>query len=246
MMTRRSALAAPLAASQILGACATKPQQTQWLEGQQAVELDLTGRTAPLRMWLYLPRGYWDAPAQALPLLVFLHGSGERGQDLDVVKFHGPPKLAALGTDYPLILCSPQLEAGARWDPETLHQLSIALQKRLRIDPARVLATGLSLGGAGVWDWAAAYPHDLAAIAPVCGWGDPKVLCRARAVPVRAYHGAADDVVPLAAHQASVNALRACGGSAELIVYPGVGHDSWNPAYLDPELLPWLMRQRRA
>lgn len=242
MMTRRSALAAPF----VLGACAHKPQQTQWHEGQQAVTLDLPGSKEPLRMWLYLPRGYSAASAQAWPLLVFLHGSGERGRDLDVVKFHGPPKLAALGTDYPLILASPQLEAGAIWNPETLHQLSIALQKRLRIDETRVLATGLSLGGAGVWDWAAAYPQDLAAIAPVCGWGgEAKALCRARAVPVRAYHGAADEVVPLARQQASVDALRACGGSAELIVYPGVGHDAWNPAYQDPDLLPWLMSQHR-
>ncbi len=95
-----------------------------------------------------------------------------------------------------------------------------------------------------MWAWAAAYPGDLAAIAPVCGYGNPAAVCRARTVPVRAYHGAADTVVPLAAQQACVDALRACGGTVEFKVYPGVGHDAWNPAYEDPELVPWLMRQR--
>jgi predicted peptidase len=244
MMTRRTVLAAPLA----LGACAqmTPPTQTVWQEGQQAFELNLPGRSSPLRMWLYLPRGYLTEPTKAWPLLVFLHGSGECGLDLAQVKLHGPPKLVAQGADYPLVLCSPQLETDTEWPADTLHQLSLALQARLRIDPARVLGTGLSLGGMGVWSWATAYPQDLAAIAPVCGFGDPAAVCRMRAVPVRAYHGEIDDVVPLADEQASVNALRACGGSAELIVYPGVGHDSWNRAYQDPALLPWLLSQRRA
>ena len=83
------------------------------------------------------------------------------------------------------------------------------------------------------------------AIAPVCGFGDPDDVCRLRNVPVRAYHGAADIVVPLARQQECVDALRACGGTAEFIVFPGVGHDAWNPAYDDPALVPWLMAQVR-
>ena len=87
--------------------------------------------------------------------------------------------------------------------------------------------------------------RDLAGIAPVCGFTDPAGVCRARAVPVRAYHGAADDVVPVAAEQAAVDALRACGGQVSFTIYPGVGHDAWNPAYEEPGLVPWLMAQRR-
>ena len=78
----------------------------------------------------------------------------------------------------------------------------------------------------------------------MCGYGNPAVVCNARAVPVRAYHGGADDVVPLADQQACVDALRACGGTVDFTVYPGVGHDAWNPAYEDPALVPWLMQQR--
>ena len=239
MMTRRTALiVTPLA----LSACATAPPLLP--EGQHALTLEMPGGAAPLRCWLHLPTGY-HATQNAWPLVVFMHGSGERGSDLEVVKFHGPPKALAAGADWPAIVCSPQLEAGARWSPDRLHALLLTLQARLRIDANRVLATGLSLGGMGAWDWAAAYPGDLAAIAPVCGFGDPSEACRALKVPVRAYHGDADTVVPLARQQASVDALRACGGTVQFIVYPGVGHNAWDTAYNDPDLLPWLLKQRR-
>ena len=198
-----------------------------------------------MHTWLYLPRGYL-ASGHAWPLVVFLHGSGERGTELDRVKLHGPPRQAAAGRDLPFILCSPQLEADQNWQPDTLHALLPALQALLRIDAARTTATGLSMGGHGVWTWAAAYPQDLAGIAPVCGYGDPAAVCRARQVPVRAYHGDADTVVPLAEQQVCVDALRACGGDVSFTVYPGVGHDAWTPAYDDPGLVPWLMARRRA
>lgn len=96
-----------------------------------------------------------------------------------------------------------------------------------------------------MWQWATAYPRDLAAIAPVCGFGDPVKVAAMHYVPVRAYHGDQDPVVPLAPHVACVEALRAAGGKATLTIYPGVGHDSWTPAYNDPDLLPWLLAQRQ-
>lgn len=196
------------------------------------------------RMWVALPREYTERRGR-WPLLVFLHGSGERGTDLEKVKVHGPPKLVAAGAAWPCILVSPQLEEHQRWDPERLHRLLGALQARLNIDPRRCVGTGLSMGGFGMWQWATAYPRDLAAIAPVCGFGDPARVAAMRDVPVRAYHGDQDPVVPLAPHVACVEALRAAGGKAALTVYPGVGHDSWTPAYNDPELLPWLLAQRQ-
>jgi len=210
---------------------------------QQAVAFDVPGRSTPVRTWMYLPPGYAQS-SQAWPLVFFLHGSGERGTVLEKVKVHGPPKHVAAGRAYPFILCSPQLEEGQSWDPDTLHDLRGALLARYRVDPQRITATGLSRGGHGVWDWVAAHPADLAAIAPVCGFGDPARVCRAAQVPVRAYHGDADTVVPLARQQACVDALRACGGQAEFIVYPGVGHNAWDPAYEDPALVPWLMAQK--
>ena len=244
-ITRRAVLATPL----LMTACQLTPTPNpQGPQGpqldQQAVAFDLPGHSRPVRTWVALPEGY-AAGTQAWPLVVFLHGSGERGSDLDRVKFHGPPKHVAAGRRYPFILCSPQLDAGS-WKPDTLHALRAALQARYRVDPQGITATGLSLGGHGVWHWAAAYPADLAAIAPVCGFGNPARVCQARQVPVRAYHGSADDVVPLARQQACVDALRACGGQAEFIVYPDVGHNAWDPAYEDAALVPWLMAQRSA
>lgn len=239
--TRRSFMAAPL----LTTACASGPANGP-VTG--AVSLPLAGGAAPVRGWLTLPRGYDPASARAWPLVVFLHGSGERGHDLQRVQYNGPPRLAAAGREYPFVLFSPQLDEegdDAAWPPERLHAVLAVLLQRWHIDPDRVTATGLSLGGHGVWHWAAAYPHDLAAIAPICGAGKPAQVCRARQVPVRAYHGDADTVVPLARQQASIDALRACGGQADFIVYPGVGHAAWLPAYDDPELVPWLLKQTR-
>lgn len=246
-MQRRHLMLSPLALPGLFSsACAVidaPPVPTPTAGTQRAVALDVPGLAEPVRCWLYEPVGY-SAGGRPWPLVLFLHGSGERGRELERVAVHGPPKHVRAGRHYPFVLCSPQLDDNRRWQPAELHALLGVLRQRWRIDPQRVLGTGLSLGGAGVWDWATSYPGDLAAIAPVCGFADAQGACLARPVPVRAYHGDADTVVPLAAQQQPVAALRACGGQAELIVYPGVGHDSWNPAYDDPGLVPWLMAQR--
>ena len=227
-ITRRTRLAAPL----LMAACAHTPSASY----QDAIALTLPDRAAPLRARLHLPRAH-EGDGRAWPLPVFLHGSGERGADLERVKVHGPPQHAAAGREMPCLLCPPLLAADADWNSHTLHAMLDALRTPWRIDAARITATGLSRGGRGVWRWAAAYPDDLAAIAPMCGGGDPATACRARHVPVRACHGAADTVVPLAEQQARINALRACGGRAQFSVYPGAGHDAWNPACDEAELL---------
>ena len=231
-----------LATPALLSACAVLPPTVP--EGLAAGEhraWTLEGE----RFWIWLPREYAQR-RERWPLVIFLHGSGERGTDLEKVKVHGPPKLVAAGAAWPAVLVSPQCDEGQRWDPERLHRLLGALQARLHIDPRRCVGTGLSMGGFGMWQWATAHPRDLAAIAPVCGYGDPARVAAMRQVPVRAYHGDQDRVVPLAPHQACVDALRAAGGTASLTVYPGVGHDSWTPAYNDPGLLPWLLAQKQA
>ena len=241
MPKRRELIGMTAAAALLPGCAATAPllagEQTRTFTG-------VIRKSVEWRYLVWMPEAA-DRPAGGWPLLIFLHGSGERGTDLEKVKMHGPPMWAARGTAYPLILASPQLEEGARWDPERLHRLQQALQGRLHVDRRRSLATGLSLGGHGVWDWASAYPRDLAAIAPVCGFGDPVSVEAMREVPVRAYHGATDSDVPLARQQACVDALQAAGGRASLTIYPGVGHDSWTPAYQDPDPLPRLLAQRQ-
>ncbi len=116
---------------------------------------------------------------------------------------------------------------------------------RLPIDADRVLLTGLSLGGHGTWHYAVDYPERLAAIAPVCGIGDSRRGRRLANLPVWAFHGALDDVVPLAGDLAMVQAVRAAGGRVKFTVYPDIGHNAWDPAYADPALYAWLRAQRR-
>ena len=213
---------------------------------QVAQQLALPGPVpTTVRYWLHLPPGYAAEPQRRWPVLFFLHGSGERGSDLAAVKVHGPPKFIAQRPDLPFIVVSPQVEAGGRWDPHLLHALLGQLKTQWRIDPDRVSATGLSMGGRGTWAWAAAYPGDLAAIAPVCGDGDPAAVGHLRQLPVWAFHGAQDTVVPIDLHRRTIDALRAAGGQPRFTVYPTTGHDAWTPAYAEPALFDWLLAQRR-
>ena len=225
--------------------------------GQHAQVIDGAGPGgAPIRFWLYAPdaavgNAAPDAatkvPADALrwPLLIFLHGSGERGDDLARVKVHGPPKRADVRGDLPFIIASPQLPQDRAWNADWVMPLLDKLLRELPIDPDRVYLTGLSLGGFGTWDVAAAHAGRFAAIAPVCGWGEVAQACALRNLPVWAFHGADDTVVAPEAGRAMVDAVVACGGKARFTLYPGVGHDAWNPAYADPALYDWLLQQRR-
>ena len=197
------------------------------------------------RMWIALPAGYAEA-REPWPLLVFLHGSGECGTDLEAVLRNWPPMLASKGAPYPVVLVSPQLGENREWDPAELHALLGQLQTRFYVDRDRSYCTGLSRGGHGTWNWASQYPGDFAAVAPVCGFGDPARVAAMKRVPVRAYHGDQDAAVPLSKQQACVDALRAAGGDVSFTVYPGVGHNSWIQAYEDPGLLPWLLAHKRA
>lgn len=218
------------------------------MQQQSAERRDIVtpqGQRRRMRFWLALPAGYGLDARQRWPLVFFLHGSGERGGDLQQVLAHGPARRVAAGElQLPFVLVSPQLDEGCVWNPHELQALADSLGRALAVEMNRLSVTGLSLGGHGCWHWACAYPHQIAAIAPVCGFGDPLKACAMRDVPVRAYHGEADDLVPLAAQQAMVDALRRCGGSADLTVYPGLGHAAWDPAYADAGLYAWLAERR--
>lgn len=196
------------------------------------------------RYQLFLPRGYARARAR-LPLMIFLHGSGERGEDIERVKANGPPRLVGTQPDFPFVLVSPLLAADADWDQARLDALLAHVERTHRVDPDRIVLTGLSRGAHAVWRWAAARPDRFAAIAPVSGRGDPISACRLREAAVWAFHGDADDVVEPEGSTAMAAAIRDCGGAPRLTIYPGVGHDAWTAAYADPALSRWLLAQRR-
>ena len=198
---------------------------------------------------LFVPRGSDSGPRKPQarwPLMIFLHGSGEQGSDLAAVKVNGPPKLVEADPDYPFVLISPQLPAGLEaWDTRQLDLLLDWALKSLPVNPDRVVLTGLSRGGHGTWAWASARPDRFAAIAPIAGTGDPAQACALKDLPVWAFHGDRDDVVPVEGSFAMVQAIRACGGGPRLTIYPDTGHASWVPAYSDPALTLWLIEQRR-
>lgn len=211
-------------------------------------------RPVKLDYLLHLPAGYDAGGTRHWPLMLFLHGAGERGTNLARVKVHGPPKIAETNAAFPFILVSPQCPPGERWDPQALLALLDAVKSRHLVDPERVYVTGLSMGGYGTWALAAAAPERFAAVAPICGGGDPIAVRLAGGGPraealktlgVWAFHGAKDEVVRPAESERMIEAYKNLGASPRLTVYPEAGHDSWTETYANPTLYEWLLQHRR-
>jgi predicted peptidase len=192
---------------------------------------------------LYLPREY--DPSRKWPLLVYLHGSAERGDDAGVVRHLGPPHQIELGNDLPFIVVSPQCPDGSRWIPEKVVKLIEHVGRRFAVDADRVYLTGYSMGGFGTWETACFDPERFAAIVPVAGGGDVAQAKRLVNLPIWAFHGAKDEVVPPEASRKMVDAVRKCGGHVDFTMLPGCGHGICDPTYRDRRLSDWLLAQRR-
>lgn len=197
-----------------------------------------------VRYLVYLPEGYRES-GKEWPLLVFLHGSGERGTDMELVKKHGPPKLIEQGVDFEFIVVSPQCPFNERWSAEQLAGLIEHVYRQFWVDARRICLTGLSMGGSGTWDLAMAYPEKFAAIAPVCGVADTSGACLVKDLPAWVFHGAKDNVIPPERSEEIVAALKECGGKVKLTIYPDADHDSWTQTYENPKLYRWLFRHHR-
>jgi predicted peptidase len=197
------------------------------------------------RYLLYLPDGYSLDTSQRWPLLVFLHGGGETGQDIQKVKLHGPPELVDKGKKFPFIIVSPQNEGRFGWDIESLQKLLGYLKNTQRINQEKIYLTGLSMGGYGLWEWAMKYPDEFAAIAPVCGGGDTANAWKLRNIPAWVFHGAKDDIVLPVQSQNMVNASRRYGAKVTFTLYPEANHNSWDSAYKNSKLYSWLLEQSK-
>ena len=197
-----------------------------------------------LEYLLYLPDGYDRETEKRWPLILFLHGAGERGNNLDLVKTHGPPKIVEQ-QDLPFVIVSPQCPADEWWSPEILDKLLDEVLIKHRIDPGRIYLTGLSMGGYGTWTLATQYPDRFAAITPICGGGDTTLVQTIRHIPVWVFHGAKDPVVPLQRSEEMVGALKRAGADVKFTVYPEAGHDSWTETYDNPELYEWFLTHRK-
>lgn len=193
---------------------------------------------------LHLPEGYDER--EEWPLILFLHGAGERGDDLSKLRTHALPGYLEAGGELPAVVVSPQCPEGRSWSSflPLVHALVLELIEAGRVDPHRVTATGASMGGTGVYELVGQYPGVFAAVAPVCPPLPMLFFTPAAAeVPLWVFHGEEDPLVPLEHSRRLVAATEAAGGGARLTVYPGVGHGAWTPAYGEGELLGWLLEQ---
>ncbi len=205
-------------------------------------------KTVRLRHWLYLPDEYDVSPARRWPLILYLHGAGERGDNPEAVRAIGLLPYVERQPGFPFVVVAPQCPAQSDWTLE-LDALAALLDHVLslyRVDAHRVYLTGLSMGGRGVWQLAARQPHRFAAIAPICGrrpvWMfAPEEVCVLKELPVWVFHGARDDVIPPIESEFMVNALRACGRDVRYTLYPDADHDSWTRTYSNPDLYAWFL-----
>jgi len=213
--------------------------------GQQAQKMNRQV-TIKSQYWLYLPDEY-GKEKKKWPLILFLHGAGERGSDLKKVIKHGPPKLVKQGKKFPFIIVSPQCPSNYWWptEMEMLNALLDEIIEKYHVDTDRVYLTGLSMGGFGSWALGCRNPERFAAIAPICGGGQPYVASKLKNVPVWAFHGAKDPVVPLKSSEIMVQVIKLAGGSAKLTTYPKAGHDSWTATYNNPELYEWFLSHKK-
>lgn len=217
---------------------------TRALADQQAKTLD-TQVPVKLQYLLFLPQDYNQDSSKKFPMILFLHGAGERGDNINNVKTHGPPKIVETKKDFPFILVSPQCPTGHWWQPHELNALLDQIQADYRVDPDRVFLTGLSMGGFGTWDLAMNYPNRFAAIAPMCGSGNVGRVRFIKDLPIWVFHGDADPTVPVARSDEMVAALKKAGADVKYTRYPGVGHDCWTASYNNPELYTWFLSHHR-
>jgi predicted peptidase len=247
---------------QALAAPAGADEKDKWTDLlEKKTFTDAKGGKLPYR--LMKPEGY-DA-RKKYPLVVFLHGAGERGDDNEQQLLHGVAEFARAENreKYPCFLVAPQCPKDQKWadvdwsseshkiakepsEPGRLVlELIAALEKEYGIDARRIYLTGLSMGGYGTWDLLARRPDLFAAAVPICGGGDEAMAAKIAKVPVWVFHGDRDPAVKVTRSRNMVKALEEAGGHPRYTEYAGVAHNSWDRAYGDPEMMKWLFEQKK-
>lgn len=235
-----------VAAAVLVAGCGAPRMQVAPGLHRTSIPLAVPVRSDTARLLLYLPPGYADG--RLWPAVLYLHGGSHRGRDLEKLESYGPPRLLANGWTPPFVVIAPQLPEGEIWsDAASLIALLDELSRRYPIDPDRLYVTGMSMGGRGAWYLAYRYPERFAAIAPVAAFQPITHWAasgRLRSVPVRAYHGDADDAASFGDAAALHEAMQAGGGKSELVVLAGRNHFI-SDVFEDPELYRWLLQHRR-
>ncbi len=185
---------------------------------------------------------------EKFPLIVFLHGSGERGTDLELVKAHSPFTYKNLFSSQPVAILAPQCTENIWWDTNAVFELIQEIVSKYNIDTSRIYLTGLSMGGWGSWKLALEHPDMFAALAPVCGPTDRMMIFLAeklKGMPIKIFHGALDDIVPPTDSIEMYQALKKNNSNVELIIFPNDNHNSWDSTYSNPDFYNWLFNQHK-
>lgn len=239
----------------VLSACTTGPSQPRPTpEPSVSANVpagfffrDLTLSNTAYRYTIYVPRS--PAPAAGYPVILFLHGRGECGTDgLRPLAVGLAPAILANPDAWPFIVVLPQksipTDTWSQHDAALMAMLD-TVRAAYPTDTSRYYLTGLSQGGCGTWEVAARHPQLFAAIAPVCGYGNPAEIAPAvKHLPIWAFHGLADDVVTPDKTRAIVAAIVAQGGQPKTSYYEGVNHNSWDRAYRDENLAAWFLQHQ--
>lgn len=197
---------------------------------------------------VFVPHDY--NAGKEYPVILFLHGSGETGTDGEKqAKVGIATAICKQEKTFPFVVVMPQSQKRTwRADSDDAKRALAILDaevKSLKLDAKRVYLTGLSMGGFGTWSLAAAHPERWAAIAPVCGGGDPKAADKIKDLPCWNFHGDADKAVKVDLSRTMIDALKTAGGTPRYTEYPGVGHNSWDAAYGTAELYTWMLSHQR-
>lgn len=180
------------------------------------------------------------------PLIIFLHGSGEKGNDIEKVKTHGPFKYLK-NHEIDGYVLAPQCPENEYWNSEVLYRLILKVQKENHIDANRIYVTGLSMGAWGAWNLVFEHPEMFAAFVPIAGFVDriPMIEnCKIKNVPIRIFHGLLDDVVDVNYSIAIYKKLQKCNTDIELTIFDDANHDSWTRVYDNPEVYEWMLKQK--
>jgi predicted peptidase len=211
----------------------------------QVVEQKFSTEICEARSYGYLlhkPKG-----KENKPLIIFLHGSGEKGTDLEKVKVHGPLKYLKTN-DLDAFVLAPQCPEDVYWESESLYQLIQSVIKENNIDTSRIYLTGLSMGAWGAWNLAFAHPDMFAALVPIAGFVDRVPMlenCKIKNIPTRIFHGLLDDVVDVNYSIEIYKKLKKCSVDIELTIFDDANHDSWTRVYDDKAVYEWMLKQKQ-
>jgi len=202
--------------------------------------------------WVFLPKEHGRERNVSWPLLLYLHGASDRGDDPGVVLTSGLPSIVARAVDFPFILLCPQCPTDTWWS-DHLSGLDILIKDacdRFAVDPERILVSGSSMGGYGVWHLGVTFPDRFAGLVPLCGggtwfYGFPHRVRVLKSTPVWVFHGEKDPIIPPRESVGLVNELKEVGGDVHLTIVPNAGHDIWRVVYRMPDLTEWMLARRR-